>query len=459
MFGLQRKGRLAVAAAALAVGVSLALAGCSGGSGDSGDQRRRGWRRREPVDHDAARRTSATPYFDTSTKGATEAADEFGGTLEEVGPSEASPTSQVQYIQTAAQQGAGALIVSANDPEALCDALGEASDAGVKVVTFDSDTNPECRDLFINQASAEGIAKVQVDLIAEQIGDAGQIAILSASANATNQNAWIETMKEMLAADHPDIELVEVVYGDDDDQTSFDKTAALLQTYPELKGIVSPTTVGIAAAARYLSTSEYKGKVALTGLGTPNQMREYVEDGTVTRSPCGTRKTSATSPRSPRRRSSPATSPVKRATHSRPASSATTRSAPTASCCSATRTSSTQENIGDFNFMSRIDGNARSASCGPGVSLLRMPRPRLSQDGTLDAPASVRGVGGRPQPRVSAAARPQCVGGERGRGVGIPHPQRNRAGRDARLLDGGTEPASSSPTSQPSSRPPSARAP
>jgi rhamnose transport system substrate-binding protein len=78
------------------------------------------------------------------------------------------------------------------------------------------------------------------------------------------------------------VELVEVVYGDDDDQTSFDKTAALLQTYPELKGIVSPTTVGIAAAARYLSTSEYKGKVALTGLGTPNQMREYVEDGTVT---------------------------------------------------------------------------------------------------------------------------------------------------------------------------------
>jgi len=89
-------------------------------------------------------------------------------------------------------------------------------------------------------------------------------------------------MEEELAASHPDIELVEIAYGDDDDQTSFDKTAALLQTYPELKGIVSPTTVGIAAAARYLSTSEYKGTVALTGLGTPNQLREYVEDGTIT---------------------------------------------------------------------------------------------------------------------------------------------------------------------------------
>ena len=278
MFGLQRKGRLALAAATLAVG-AFALAGCSGSSGgtaseggDSGDAN---------LSITMLPKNLGNPYFDTSTGGAEEATDEFGGTFEEVGPSEASPTSQVQYIQTAAQQGAGGLIVSANDPEAICDALNEARDAGVKVVTFDSDTNADCRDLFINQATAEGIAKIQVDLIAEQIGDAGQIAILSASANATNQNAWIELMKKELAASHPKIKLVETVYGNDDDQTSFDKTAALLQKHPNLKGIISPTTVGIAAAARYLSTSNKKGKVAITGLGTPNQMRKYVEDGTV----------------------------------------------------------------------------------------------------------------------------------------------------------------------------------
>jgi rhamnose transport system substrate-binding protein len=187
----------------------------------------------------------------------------------------------VQYINTAAQQGVSALVVSANDPTAICDALNEARDAGTKVVTFDSDTDAKCRDVFVNQASAEGIAKAQIDLIAKQIGDAGEIAILSASANATNQNAWIEMMKEELQKSHPNIKLVDVVYGDDDDQTSFDKTAALLQSHPNLKGIISPTTVGIAAAARYLSDSDFKGKVALTGLGTPNQMREYVKDGTV----------------------------------------------------------------------------------------------------------------------------------------------------------------------------------
>ncbi len=271
------------AVAAVAVAAALALAGCAdtgttgggatggAGGGDGGN-----------LAITFLPKNLGNPYFDTSSKGGKAAVDELGGTFAEVGPAEATPDAQVSYINTATQQGVGGLVVSANDPSAICDALNEARDAGVKVVTFDSDTNADCRDLFINQATSDGIAKAQVDLIAEQIGDAGQVAVLSASANATNQNAWIDTMRTLIESEHPNIELVDVVYGDDDDQTSFDKTAALLQTYPELKGIISPTTVGIAAAARYLSTSDYKGKVALTGLGTPNQMREYVTDGTVT---------------------------------------------------------------------------------------------------------------------------------------------------------------------------------
>ncbi len=221
------------------------------------------------------------PYFDTSSKGGKAAVTELGGTFAEVGPAKAAPDAQVQYIDTLTQQGVGAIVVSANDKAAICDSLNAAREAGIKVVTFDSDTNPECRDLYVNQATSEGIAKVQIDIIADQIGDAGEIAILSASANATNQNSWIEMMKTELAASHPNIKLVDTVYGDDDDQKSFDKTEGLLQSHPNLKGIISPTTVGIAAAARYLSTSKAKGKVALTGLGTPNQMREYVKDGTV----------------------------------------------------------------------------------------------------------------------------------------------------------------------------------
>lgn len=268
------------ALAALAMTATLALAGCSSGGDDGGGGESGGGG--GDVSVVMLPKNLGNPYFDTSTKGAKAATEEFGGSFSEVGPDTATPDAQVPFINTAAQQGTKALIVSANDPKAICDALDEARTAGTKVVTFDSDTDPACRDLFVNQASAEGIAKVQVDMIAEQIGDSGEVAILSASANATNQNAWIELMEKDLADNHPDITLVDTVYGNDDDQTSFDKTAALLQSHPDLKGIISPTTVGIAAAARYVSTSDAKGKVAVTGLGTPNQMREYVEDGTVT---------------------------------------------------------------------------------------------------------------------------------------------------------------------------------
>ncbi len=222
------------------------------------------------------------PYFDVADGGGEKAVGELKGKYSEVGPTEASASSQVSYINTLTQQGADVILTSANDPNAICSALDQARAGGAKVVTFDSDTSPECRDAFINQATPDGIAQTQIDLMAEQIGGTGKVAILSATANATNQNAWIDIMKKYAAEKYPQLQIVTTVYGDDEDEKSFQETQGLLQSTPDLKGIISPTTVGISAAARYLSGSEYKGKVALTGLGTPNQMREFVKDGTVT---------------------------------------------------------------------------------------------------------------------------------------------------------------------------------
>jgi rhamnose transport system substrate-binding protein len=224
------------------------------------------------------------PYFDTADNtGGKSAVAEFDGRYSESGPTASSATSQVRFIRSVTEQGNDVLVVSANDRSAICGALNEARQAGAYVVTFDSDTQPVCRDLFINQATAEGIGRAQVKLISDAIGeDGGDIAILSATANASNQNSWIAVMKaELDKPEYAHLKLVAVVYGDDNEEKSFRQTQALLADHPGLKGIISPTTVGISAAARYLSGSEYRGKVQLTGLGTPNQMREFVKDGTV----------------------------------------------------------------------------------------------------------------------------------------------------------------------------------
>ena len=224
------------------------------------------------------------PYTDVVLNGGKKGAETAGFAKHNVaGPLEASASSQVSFINAETQAQTSVIAIAANDPDALCPALKEARSAGAKIVGFDSDANPDCRDVFINQVVSKDVAIVQVEMIAEQIGNEGKIAILSATANATNQNEWIKFMEEELSSNpkYSKIQLVSKVYGDDNDTKSFQEAQGLLQAHPDLKGIVSPTTVGIAATARYLSTSQHKGKVALTGLGLPNEMRSFVKDGTV----------------------------------------------------------------------------------------------------------------------------------------------------------------------------------
>ena len=223
------------------------------------------------------------PYFTTAdskgTGGALAALSALGDTGTETSGTAATSASQIPALQAAITKGANALIVSATDPTALCPTLNGAIKRKIPVVTYDSDA-PTCRSLFINQASTSAIGTSEVDLLAKEIGDSGEIGIVSAAASATNQNAWIGYMKQELTK-YPKMKLVTTVYGNDDPATATQVTQGLLEQYPNLKGIISPTTVGILAAAGVLDTAKYRGKVQLTGLGTPDSMKKYVSDGTV----------------------------------------------------------------------------------------------------------------------------------------------------------------------------------
>ncbi|MBR7831510.1 substrate-binding domain-containing protein, partial [Actinospica sp. MGRD01-02] len=215
------------------------------------------------------------PYFTTSDNGGKAALTSLGETYKEVGTTSATDTAgQVSYVNTLTQQQVSAIAVSAQDPGALCTALKQAMANGIKVVTYDSDTDAACRQVFISQASAEALGRSEVDLLGKELDYSGDIAILSAAQTATNQNTWIGYMQdELKKPQFSKMKLVKIAYGNDDAQTSFQQTQGLIQQYPDLKGIISPTTVGIKAAAQYLDGSQYKGKVLLTGLGTPNDMR------------------------------------------------------------------------------------------------------------------------------------------------------------------------------------------
>ncbi|CAM5309118.1 hypothetical protein SAFG77S_11905 [Streptomyces afghaniensis] len=340
-----RKSTLRRSCAALATATSLALAltACGGGTtkkdvaNEGGSAATAG-----KADPNAELKKGLTvgflpkqvnnPYFTSADKGGEKALKELGSSYKEVGPSSATDTAgQVSYVNTLTQQQVDAMAVSAQDPGALCTALKQAMKNGIKVVTYDSDTTPDCRNAFVSQASAEDLGRTEVQLLAKQIGYKGEIAILSAAQTATNQNTWIDFMKdELKKPEYKNMKLVKTAYGNDDAQQSFQQTQGLLQEYPNLKGIISPTTVGIKAAAQYLSGSKYKGKVKLTGLGTPNDMRKYVKNGTVEAFELRTRRSSASWPPVPPSPCPPGRSPARRARPSRPAPWASTPSARTA---------------------------------------------------------------------------------------------------------------------------------
>ena len=223
------------------------------------------------------------PYEVIADKGGQRALQELGGKVVISSGTADTAAAQIPSIQAAIQAHANAIVIAGNDPSALCPSLNQAAQAGIKIVAFDSDiacgSSPS--HLFINQANTEQIGTSEVDLLAKEIGSKGQVAILSAAASATNQNAWIGYMKQQLKK-YPNMKLVTTVYGNDDPATSLTVLQGLLSAYPNLAGIISPTTVGISTAAQYLDTHKsLLSHLTLTGLGLPSQMKSYVHDGTV----------------------------------------------------------------------------------------------------------------------------------------------------------------------------------
>ena len=223
-------------------------------------------------------KAAGNAFFEIAAKSFQETVEAEGGEVQVVYPETATADAQIKVLDNLISQDFDAICISANDVNALQAKLEEAMDAGIKVSSFDSAPNKDSREIFVNQAGTKEVAQALMDAVLDISGGEGQFAILSATSQSANQNAWIDAMKTIMEGDdkYSKLDLVDVVYGDDEPQKSTDQTAALLQNYPDLKVICAPTTVGIAAAAKYLQDNGSSCK--LTGLGLPSEMQEYTGD-------------------------------------------------------------------------------------------------------------------------------------------------------------------------------------
>ncbi|MDR2054925.1 MAG: substrate-binding domain-containing protein [Desulfovibrio sp.] len=227
------------------------------------------------------------PYFEAMSTGLFEAISELG---EEhfryvyIGPQIAEPENQIEFVKRAIQDKADAVFIASNSNTALNDVFDEARKGGTRIISINQDIpgSESHRDAAIIPADFKIIPNAQLDLMGEQIGYDGQFAIVSATEDAPDQSSWVNRMQREVKENpkYARMKLVEVVYGDDQVDRSMAVTKDLLSKYPRLEGILSPTTVGVAAACRAVRESGMSGKVKVTGFGLPSEMAEFVLDGT-----------------------------------------------------------------------------------------------------------------------------------------------------------------------------------
>jgi rhamnose transport system substrate-binding protein len=227
-------------------------------------------------------KNTGNPYFDSINGGFVDACKELACEYEFVAPATAEATSQIPFIEAQIQRGVDVIAIAPNSPDALNQVLDSAKAAGILVLTVNGDLvgNESHRDATILPVD---FTKTGPKLMGSMIGYKGEIAILSATTEAPDQNTWIAAMNDTLKNDakYKDMSLVATVYGDDQPEKSTTEMEALLSNYPNLVGVIAPTTVGIAAAAQVVQSRGIADKVHVTGLGLPSEMRDFIKDGTV----------------------------------------------------------------------------------------------------------------------------------------------------------------------------------
>ena len=218
-------------------------------------------------------------FFEAAAEGAEEAAGELGNVeIIYTGPTDTTAEGQIEVINSLIAQGVDAIAISANDPDAVVPALKKAMERGITVISWDSGVAQEGRQMHLNPSSTPLIGNTIIKLAADHMPDGGDVAILSATATATNQNAWIEAAKEVLP-NYAGVNLAATVYGDDLSDKSYREAQGLMSTYPELKAIIAPTTVGILAACQAVTDAGKIGEINVTGLGLPSEMAGCVDSG------------------------------------------------------------------------------------------------------------------------------------------------------------------------------------
>jgi ABC-type sugar transport system substrate-binding protein len=222
------------------------------------------------------------PYFTAMEQGGNDAAAAFGVEYLNVGSPTASAAEQVRLMENLIQQNVDAISISVLDSQSLNPVMERTEQAGIKVYTSDSDSPTSVRDVYVAQALDSELGAVLIDRLAAQIGEEGQIGIVSGESTATNLNTWIEYMQQRVAEAYPNVEIVDIRYttgGSSED--ALRQADDLLTRFPDIKGLVAVASTTVPGVAQAVENAGLVGEVSVIGYGSPNTVRPFIKSGVM----------------------------------------------------------------------------------------------------------------------------------------------------------------------------------
>ncbi|MDQ1721070.1 MAG: rhamnose transport system substrate-binding protein [Pseudonocardiales bacterium] len=271
--------RKATAVVAVGLAGALALSGCSKKSDTSSTSSSTSGGSSKQVSVAFVPKLQGIPYFEAMNSGGQEAAADLGLKWIYKGSTTADPAAQTDIVKSLIQQKVSTLFVAPNDPDSMAPVLADAKSAGIHIATSDTDAPNSAREVFVNQATADGIGQGIIDALMEKMGGKGKFAIVSCGQTAANLNSWIAVEKKYTAAKFPNAQIVTTVYAGEDEAKAVSMAKDLMNAHPDLTGLIGECTSSAPGVAKAVREAGKNGKVFTVGLGTPQAMKPYLTDG------------------------------------------------------------------------------------------------------------------------------------------------------------------------------------
>ena len=222
-------------------------------------------------------------FFEMAADGARKAGEDLGVNVIYEGTATPSAADQVALIEKYVDEGVDAICVSPNDMAEVGAALLAAQEAGITVLDWDSQCGEAVTTASIYNVHDKEFGEHMVDKLVEAMGTTeGQYAIVTGGLDAQNLNSWIDYGKRYAEVEYPDLELVAIpVPSDEDADKAYKITKMLLESYPDLKGILGYSTPTGPGCAKAIQEMGLQDKVALVANGMEEDCQEYRADGSL----------------------------------------------------------------------------------------------------------------------------------------------------------------------------------